>query len=148
MFKHILFPTDGSELSDQALGAAVELAASTGARLTAVHVIDPYHVPPTDLTWVYPDAMTPEEYERTATRLSGAILARVKDAAEKAAVACETLSLFAKAPWDAIVKTVDEHACDVVVMASHGRRGIAGMLIGSETQKVLTHSHVPVLVYR
>jgi nucleotide-binding universal stress UspA family protein len=148
MFKHILFPTDGSELSDVALGAAVELATATGARLTALHVIDPYHVPPTDLTWVFPDAMTPEEYERVSVRLSNAILHRAKAAAEKAAVACETLSLFAKAPWGAIVKAVDEYACDVVVMASHGRRGIAGMLIGSETQKVLTHSRVPVLVYR
>lgn len=148
MFTHILFPTDGSELSRKAQDAAIALAKTLGARITAVHSISPYTPQVTDLALVYPDPVSPEEYEAIARKASAEILARFMAQAHDAGVACDASSNVAAAPWNAIVKAAHDNRCDVIVMASHGRRGIAGVLLGSETQKVLTHSDVPVLVYR
>jgi nucleotide-binding universal stress UspA family protein len=148
VFKHILFPTDGTELSRKAQAAALGLAKSLGARVTAIHSIEPYTPQVTDLTFVYADPVPPEEYLAAARQASAAILARFLAEAKEAGVACDALDEVASAPWNAIVKAAEESHCDVIVMASHGRRGIAGVLLGSETQKVLTHSPVPVLVYR
>ncbi|MGZ5039281.1 MAG: universal stress protein [Usitatibacter sp.] len=148
MFRHILFPTDGSDMSRKAQAAAVALAKTMGARITAVHSISPYMPQVTDLALVYPDPVSPDEYERMARKASAEILARFMADAHAAGVPCDAVSSVAAAPWNAIVKAAKESACDVIVMASHGRRGLAGVLIGSETQKVLTHSPLPVLVYR
>jgi nucleotide-binding universal stress UspA family protein len=148
MFKHILFPTDGSQLSRKALATALALAKALGARISAIHVIEPYMPPVTDLAWVYPDPWSPEDYEKAATKASSVFLAQAMAEAKNAGVACETQSVIAGAPWDAIVKTATKRRCDLIVMASHGRRGFASMLLGSETQKVLTHASIPVLVCR
>lgn len=148
MYKHILFPTDGSPLSHKAFASATGLAKALGARISAIHVIEPYAPPVSDLAWVYPDPWSPEEYEKAAKKASAAILEQLVAEAKSAGVACEAQSVMAGAPWDAIVKTAAQRRCDVVVMASHGRRGFAGMVLGSETQKVLTHTSIPVLVCR
>jgi nucleotide-binding universal stress UspA family protein len=148
MFRHILFPTDGTELSRKALATAMGLAKALGARVTAMHVMAPYAPPLADISFTYPDPVSPEAYAKAAKKTSAAIRDEVLDSARNAGVECEALSVFADAPWDAIVDTAAAHRCDLIVMASHGRRGLAAALIASETQKVLTHSTIPVLVCR
>ncbi|MGZ5073443.1 MAG: universal stress protein [Usitatibacter sp.] len=148
MYKHILFPTDGSPLSHKAFADATGLAKALGARISAINVIEEYAPPVSDLAWVYPDPWSPEEYEKAAKKASAAILEQLVAEAKSAGVACEAQSVMAGAPWDAIVKTAAKRRCDLIVMASHGRRGLAGMVLGSETQKVLTHTSIPVLVCR
>lgn len=148
MFRHILFPTDGTELSRKAETAAIGLAKTLGARLTAIHSFEPYIPQLADLTLVYGEPVLLDEYQKIARKASADILARCAVDASAAGVPCNTLSIVASAPWEAIVKAAEENGCDLIVMASHGRHGIAGVLLGSETQKVLTQSSIPVLVYR
>src|SRR5512142_1897086 len=149
MFRHILVPTDGSPLSLKAAKAAVELARVHGARVTALHVMAPY-VPPTggDGIMYYPESFSPEEYRKAVEKEAERALAKVRQAAEAAKVPFTALALTHDQPWESIVNTAKKKKCDIVVMASHGRRGIAGLLLGSETTKVLTHSRTPVLVCR
>lgn len=148
MYKHILFPTDGSELSRSAAETAAALAKSLGAKITAIHVIAQYAMPVSDMTFGYVPMISPAEYERAAKRAASEYLAQVVAAAKSAGVECETTAEAGGAPWDAIVRTAAKRKCDLIVMASHGRRGVAAMVLGSETQKVLTHSKIPVLVCR
>jgi nucleotide-binding universal stress UspA family protein len=148
VFTHILFPTDGSALSRKALAVALGLAKPLGARITAIHVMAPYAPPLADIAFTYPEPVSPENYEKAAKKASAAIRVEVEAEARKAGVECDAMSSFSNDPWDAIVDAVSERRCDVVVMASHGRRGLAAALIGSEAQKVVTHSPVPVLVCR
>lgn len=149
MFRHILVPTDGSPLSLKAAKAAVELARVHGARVTALHVMAPY-VPPTggDGIMYYPESFSPEEYRKAVEKEAQRALAKVQQSAEAAKVPFASLALTHDQPWESIVNTAKKKKCDIVVMASHGRRGIAGLLLGSETTKVLTHSRTPVLVCR
>lgn len=147
MYQHILVPTDGSALSKKAVKKAVELARETGAKVTF------FHSPPSYEIVLYgeyfpPDLMPQEEYETRARRTAEKILAEAAKAANAAGVECETAFKSSRAPWEAIVAIAQKKKCDLIFMASHGRRGLAGMLLGSETTKVLTHSKVPVLVYR
>lgn len=146
MFRHVLFPTDGSELSHKALAVAIGLAKALGARITAIHVMAPYAPPLADISFTYPDPVSPEDYEKAAKKASAAIRGEVEAEAGKAGVECDAMSAFSNDPWDAIVDAAATRRCDLIVMASHGRRGLAAALIASETQKVLTHSPVPVLV--
>ncbi|HUJ01613.1 MAG TPA: universal stress protein [Usitatibacter sp.] len=149
MFKHILVPTDGSPLSLKAAKAAVDLAKVHKARVTAIHVMAPY-VPPTagDGIIYYPEAFSPEEYKRAVEKEAQKAIAKVGAAAAKAKVRFDSLVVTHDQPWESIVNAARKARCDVIVMASHGRRGIAGLLLGSETTKVLTHSRTPVLVCR
>ena len=149
MFKHILVPTDGSALSLKAAKAAVDLARVHGAKITAIHVMAPY-VPPTggDGIMYYPDSYSPQEYQKAVEKEAQRALAKVKQAAQAAKVPFASLAVTHDQPWESIVATAKKKKCDVIVMASHGRRGIAGLLLGSETTKVLTHSRTPVLVCR
>jgi nucleotide-binding universal stress UspA family protein len=146
MFRHILFPTDGTALSRKALAVAIGLAKPLGARITAIHVMAPYQAPLADISFTYPEPVSPEDYERAAKKASAAIRVEVEAEARKAGVECDAMSAFSNDPWDAIVDAAGERRCDVIVMASHGRRGLAAALIGSETQKVVTHASMPVLV--
>ena len=146
MFRHILFPTDGTALSRKALAVALGLAQPLGARITAIHVMAPYTPPMADMGFTYPDPISPEEYEKGAKKAWAAARAELESAAAESGVAFDAVSAFSVDPWDAIVDAATAHHCDLIVMASHGRRGLAAMMIGSETQKVLTHSPVPVLV--
>lgn len=145
MFKNILFPTDGSPTSDAALPICLQFAKAAGAHVTALHVVPEFHV------FTYNSEMledTREQYlQQTAARG-----ARVLDAVEKLArtegVACETIMRRGDEPYLAILDEARERGCDLITMASHGYRGVKGMLLGSETHKVLVHSMIPVLVLR
>lgn len=144
MYENILVPTDGSKLSMKAVKAAVKLAAALGARMTGVYVI-PAAMPP-----IYGDAMIylPGKDRAVAKRQGKKALDEVERAARAAGIRCASVLTAAGAPWEGVLKTAKAKRCDLIVMASHGRRGLAGLLLGSETTKVLTHSKVPVLVCR
>lgn len=147
MYKHLLLPTDGSKLSEKAAKQAVELAAALGARITAFYVAPPYPIP------YYPEGVIVEplsvkDYEKMTAQQAARILARIAKLAATAGVPCAGAHIIQDAPWEAILAAAKKHKCDAIVMASHGRRGITGMILGSETQKVLTHSKLPVLVVR
>jgi nucleotide-binding universal stress UspA family protein len=149
MFRHILLPTDGSPLSTRAAKIAVKLAKTSGARLTALHVI-PFFQPPgfAEDVAVYPEIYSPAEYKRATEAQAARLLGKVGKLAQAAKVRCDVAMVNARAPWEAIVKAAKSRGCDAIVMASHGRRGLGAVLLGSETTKVLTHSKVPVLVCR
>lgn len=148
MYKHILVPTDGSKLSAKAVRVAARLAGTFQARLTGLCVIPPY-VPP-----VYTEGMTsygitsPRQYKQIKDKEAKKALAVVDIEAQTAGVVASKISLTAEQPWKAIIGTARSKKCDLIVMASHGRRGLAALLLGSETTKVLTHSSIPVLVCR
>jgi len=145
MFKHLLLAVDGSPLAEAAFHKAVALAHDLNARVTAVRVSPSYHV----LTYqVEMLTDTREEYVKAAWKEATRYLARLAIEASAAGVECKTAYAVNDHPYEAILKTAEEQGCDLIVMASHGRRGVQGLLIGSETQKVLTHTKIPVLVYR
>ena len=147
MYQHILIPTDGSKLSDRAAAAGVKLAAALGARVTGLYVAPPA----TPLVYEHfmpVRYMTPEAHAEAIASAAERALVAVKQAAAAAGVSCEGVSLTGDFPADAIVQTAAKHKCDLIFMASHGRRGVAAVLLGSETQKVLAHSKVAVLVHR
>ncbi|HZZ93716.1 MAG TPA: universal stress protein [Usitatibacter sp.] len=148
MFKNILFPTDGSDISSKASAIAVALAHSLGARMTALHVVPPYLPPLPEMGLGFTYAMTEDEYERATKAQAREMLGRVAEEARDSRVDCDTVTVVNAAPWDAIIRTARERGCDAIVMASHGRKGLAGLVLGSETTKVLTHSTIPVLVTR
>ncbi|HEY1944223.1 MAG TPA: universal stress protein [Roseiarcus sp.] len=145
MFKHILIPTDGSDLSRKAVLYGVQLAKSIGARLTAITVIEPYRVAAMEVALA---AESVEEHQARVAQEADRALEQVKMAAEAASVPLETMRDTSDQPYRAIVDCALANRCDLIVMASHGRRGVAALLLGSETTKVLTHSTIPVLVYR
>ncbi len=145
MYKHILVPTDGSELSERALSEAIAYARSVGARMTVLTVSPPFRPSGYDPFLI---TVTPREYEAAQEKRAREILGDARSRAVTAQVPCEVVSVVNDAPWEAIIETARSQCCDLVFMASHGRRGMAGMLLGSETQRVLTHCKVPVLVYR
>jgi len=146
MFKNILIPTDGSEQSQRAVQAGVELAKVHQARITGIHVIPDYH-----LLIAYEgafDPVTEERIEEEAKARADNYLAYVKKTADNAGVPCDTVCETSDHPYDAIIKTAEAKNCDLILMTSHGRKGLAAVLLGSETRKVLTHTKVPVLVVR
>ena len=146
MFKSILIPTDGSELSQRAVTMAMELAKVHQARVTAIHVIPDYH-----LLIAYEgafDPVTEERIEEEAKTRAEGYLAYVRKCAQDAGVPCDTLCETSDHPYDAILKVADARRCDLIVMTSHGRKGLVAVLLGSETRKVLTHARIPVLVVR
>jgi len=145
MFKHILIPTDGSDLSRKAILYGVQLAKEAGAKLTGLTVAEPYHVATMDAVLIPVDA---GDYEEQSRLLSEKAMEQVKMAADAAGVPCETIREVHDQPYRAIIDAAHARGCDLIVMASHGRRGISALLLGSETAKVLAHSTVPVLVYR
>lgn len=145
MYKHILIATDGSELAEKAVADALALAKALEARVTAVTVTDIY---PTAPYSPIPMPSMIERYEAAAARDASKILASVSVAAGKLIVPCETRHIKDQMPAEGIVAVAAEAACDLIVMASHGRRGVARMLLGSQAQKVVTLSPVAVLVCR
>ncbi|MGO4328380.1 universal stress protein [Cupriavidus sp. 2TAF22] len=144
MFQHILLPIDGSPLSQKAVAAAIEFARATGARLTAYMCVEEYPFLQSS------DAGHEKRsvFEQRVEAAARSDLARVEAAAALAGVPCAAVTSVSAAPYRGIIATATEQGCDVIFMASHGRSGISGLLIGSETQKVLTHSTIPVLVFR
>jgi len=149
MYKHFLVPTDGSELSAKAVKAAIKLASALGARMTAFYAMTPYPLHggyAAEASVI--DELQPKIYNRRNIEHAQKILLKVARSAEKAGLKCATSYTESSAPSDAIIEAAKKGKCDLIVMASHGRRGLAGVLLGSETQRVLTHSNIPVLVYR
>ena len=145
MFKHILIPTDGSELSALAVKNGVQFAKEIDAKITGLTVTMPYHFFAVDAIQV---SDTPERYRTDVEALAQRHLNVIKEAADGAGLECELVHRSSERPYEEIVKTAQDRNCDVIFQASHGRRGLSGLLLGSETQKVLSHSKIPVLVYR
>src|SRR6266567_1728455 len=145
MYKHILIPTDGSELSKKAIGHGVGLAKALNARVTAVTVSEPFHIFAVEPSTV---TDTPDEYKRRIATLTAKYLKVAKDAATAADVPCAVVHVEDEHPYVAIIDTARKNQCDAIVMASHGRRGVSAIVLGSETVKVLTHSTIPVVVVR
>ena len=145
MYKHILVPTDGSELSNRAIEYAAALAKAVNAKLTVFTVTTPF----------YGYAVEPElavigieDYQKNMAKLAARHLDVAKDIAAAAKVPCEAVHIEHPQPYQAIIDAAKERGCDLIVMASHGRRGLGAIVLGSETVKVLTHSTIPVLVVR
>ena len=149
MFKHILVPTDGSALSSMVVSKAVAVAKALGARITAVHLAGHYRPVLHDDGFFMPEV--PELRKRFEEETSGRttkLLGAVKKVALAAGVPCNTVAMKGDLPYNGIIKEAKRAKCDLIMMASHGHKGLKGVLLGSETQKVLTHSKIPVLVYR
>ena len=144
MYQRILFPTDGSELTAKAQGTALELARLTGGELYVIAVKDPF--PYGAISEMQPTP--PQDFLDAQERVANKRVQAVLDAAAAAGVKANGFSIEAEHPWEAIIQHASERQCDLIVMASHGRRGLSALLLGSETQKVLTHTALPVLVVR
>ena len=147
MFKHIFLPTDGSELSRATTARAVSFAKEAGARITAFYAKPEYPIAYFGEGALI-DPTTPEKFAELADQQAAEILDDVKRQCAAADVPCSTTSTISDVPYEAIIAAAEASGCDLIFMASHGRRGISGFLLGSETNKVLTHSSIPVLVYR
>ncbi len=147
MFKHILIPTDGSALSRRAIRDGIKLARSLGAKVTGLFAAPPA-TPVVYKHYLPVGYATPLAHARTIERAATRYLEVVSKAARKAGVRCECIHLTSDFPAETILAVARKRKCDLIVMASHGRRGAARVLLGSETQKVVTHSRIPVLVTR
>jgi nucleotide-binding universal stress UspA family protein len=147
MYKTLLLATDGSKLSDKALAHAIALAQAVGASLTAFYAAPDYPLPAYADGVVY-EPVSRKEYAKLAAEDAQKILDLAAVKAKAAGIECKTAYAIASAPWEAILAAAKKHKADAIVMASHGRRGISAVLLGSETQKVLTHSKLPVIVIR
>jgi nucleotide-binding universal stress UspA family protein len=148
MIKQVLVPTDGSDLADKAAAQAVEIARALKARLTAFHAYPEYHAV---LLYEYVgplNALSRKDYVAAAKATAEGYLAKVVRAARAAGVEADSEAVASDYPHEAIIRAAKKKKCDLIIMASHGRSGVAGLLLGSVTQKVLTHSKLPVLVVR
>lgn len=147
MFKHILVPTDGSALSIEAFTRAVSFAREAGARITFFCAIQPAPKMYYGMGTIF-DTHTFTTFRETMQSTAQKILDAAGKLAAEAGVECTKVMLVSEEPYEAIIEAANRNGCDLIFMASHGRRGVAGLLLGSETQKVLTHSTIPVLVHR
>ena len=144
MFKHILVPTDGSELSQKAIDGAIDLARTVGARITAYACLPQYPYSPfAEVIVEQPDDFLERSEREAREHLDG-----VQEAAQRAGVVCTSRTSVHPSPYLGIIEVAESAGCDVIFMASHGRKGLGSLLIGSETQRVLTHTKSPVIVYR
>jgi nucleotide-binding universal stress UspA family protein len=146
MYRHILIPTDGSELAQRALQHGLALAKSVGAKVTAVTVEASFSVYDVPSSRIHQMSGAFAEYTEHAKAHAGKILSGVAEAARAAGVPCETVQLEQDHPHEAIIAAAKQRGCDLIVMGSHGRSGIAAVVLGSVTNKVLTHTTIPVLV--
>jgi nucleotide-binding universal stress UspA family protein len=145
MYKTILIATDGSELAHKAVVQGFALAKALGAKVVVATVTEPWTaVVPGEMGMAFPI----DEYEKTAADNAAGILAAVRREAEQTKVACETVHVPDQYPAEGIIATAKAKGCDLIVMASHGRRGLSRLLIGSQTNQVVVHSTIPVLVVR
>ena len=147
MYRHILLPTDGSALSKKAVRAGIAFARRIGAKVTGFYSPEQYEV----LTYgeyFPPDLMSRAEWERRSKRTAEKVLAYVQKEAKARGVRYNGFYLASLAPWQAIVDAAKKKKCDLIFMASHGRTGVAGLLLGSQASKVLAHSKVPVLIFK
>ena len=144
MYSNILVPTDGSDITAKAVQTAITLAKTLGARLTTISVKEPF--PYSAISEMQP--VPPQEFYDAQERIAASRVKAVVDAAAAQGLTCSGHTIEALHPWEAITDHAKTEACDLIVMASHGRRGVSALLLGSETQKVLTHSAVPILIVK
>jgi nucleotide-binding universal stress UspA family protein len=144
MFKRILVPTDGSEITAKAVQTVLAMAKEIGASLFTISVKEPF--PYSAISEMQP--VPPQEFYDAQERIAAARVKEVTDAASQAGVPCSGHTVEALHPWEAILDHAKSQQCDLIVMASHGRRGVAALLLGSETSRVLTHSEIPVMVIK
>lgn len=145
MYAHILIPTDGSELSEKAIKQGVALAKSIGAKVTAITVSQTFHTFSLDPVTV---TDTPKQYQKNCDARAEIYLNTAKNAAKVASVPYEGMHVMHDHPYEAIIDAAKDKGCDLICMASHGRKGMSALVLGSETVKVLTHSKIPTLVCR
>lgn len=145
MYAHILIATDGSELAGKAVEQGLTLAKALGSKVTAVTVTEPWTAA---VSGEWAVAFPVEEYEKAAAANASKILASVTEAAKRIGVDCETVHVKDQFAAEGIVEEAEKLKCDLIVMASHGRRGFARFVLGSQATRVLTHSTVPMLVCR
>ncbi len=143
MFKKILVPTDGSHRSEKAAQTAIDLARQLNGTLVALSVVEPYPFPPISES---PYTGGSEAYEHRALELAEEHVKKIATAAAVAQVPCETAVAYALNPYEEIIAAVEKYGCDAIVMATHGRKGLNRLFAGSETQKVIAHTKVPVVV--
>ena len=143
MYRHILVPTDGSRFSARAIRTAAGLARTLGARLTGLYVVAPYFPAKSGRAYA-----SMSGFRRAVEKEAARALAAFSAEARARGVAASAVSVVGGEPWQAVLRAARARKCDLIVMASHGRRGLAGLLLGSETSKVLTHSRIAVLVCR
>ena len=148
MYSHILVPVDGGPLSRKATAAAIKLAKQLQARITCVHATSGFVPMMYDGITPPPELISRTAYRKSMEQSAAKVLGAMGDMCRKAGVACEGVHVPETEPYRAIIDTAKRRRCDLILMASHGRRGIASLLLGSETQKVLTHSKIPVIVHR
>ncbi|HVJ73943.1 MAG TPA: universal stress protein [Casimicrobiaceae bacterium] len=147
MYKHLLVATDGSKLSGKAVTHAIALAKPLGAKLTAFYAA-PEMPMPVYAEGVVFQPLSKKEYTASMAKEASKVLDAVVAKAKAAGVSCAAAHAIAPSPWEAILAAAKKSGCDAIVMASHGRRGVSALLLGSETQKVLTHGKTPVIVVR
>jgi len=144
MYQRILVPTDGTDLSMKAADAAIALAQHLGSQIFAISVKEPF--PYSALAEIQP--ISPEVFLEAQEKLAIERVRAIEKQTELAQVACRGYTMESVHPWEAILQAAKAHDCDLIVMASHGRKGVAALLLGSETHRVLTHGALPVLVVR
>ena len=147
MFKNILIPTDGSALSRRAIKAGVTLARAVGATVTGFYSPEPYEILSYG-EYFPPDLMSRAEWDNRSKKTAARFLAVIEKDAQAAGVKYSGLFLDSETPWEAIVDTAKKKKCDLIFMASHGRTGLSGLLLGSQAARVLAHSKIPVLVHK
>ncbi len=147
MFRNLMVPTDGSAPSRRAIRRAVQLAKEQKARITGFYVGPPWQLPLYG-EYVPPEVLSPKVHAAAVRKTAARYLAAVKKAAAAAGVRCQCAYVMGQRPYEEILKAARRNRCDAIVIASHGRRGISRLLLGSETSKVLAHARIPVLVCR
>jgi nucleotide-binding universal stress UspA family protein len=145
MYTNILIATDGSALAGKAVQHGIALAKRIGANVTVLTVLPPFHTLTTDARMIED---TPAQFKARMQTHAEKTLSAAAAAAQAAGVTCETAQVEHEHPYQAIINAAESKGCDLIVMASHGRHGIAALVLGSQTVKVLTHCKVPVLVHR
>jgi nucleotide-binding universal stress UspA family protein len=145
MFKTILVPTDGSPVSEKAVNAALEFAKAHGGKVIGISVAEPYPFSPISEMGFSNESKL---YDEKANEVAKGHVDKIAAAARAMTVPCETVVTQSFTPYEEIIKAAGKFGCDVIFMASHGRTGLSKLFIGSETQKVLLNSSIPVLVFR
>ena len=145
MYKHLLIATDGSELAQKAVDHGLGLAKAVDAKATVVYVTEPWGAV---AYGEYAVAYPPGEYEKNAAAVAARVLSAATASASKGGARCETLHVKDQFPAEGIILAAKQQGCDLIVMASHGRRGLTRLLLGSQAVAVVTHSSVPVLICR
>jgi nucleotide-binding universal stress UspA family protein len=148
-YKHILLPVDGSELSRKAEKECIAFAKSIKAKVTAIHVVPHFHLH--YQPWATPKSVhtkIEQEHEEEATEIARKMVSAIVARAKEKGVECESLVVVGDQPYEEIINNAENRKCDLIMMASHGHKGLDAVLLGSETVKVLTHTRIPVLIVR